>query len=254
MALAVTVWSQAPLPIAILLGAVTAALALARPRGGLVVAAAGAAAWMALGADDPGAAILVLFLVAPLVLVPLEPGPALALPGLAPLMGVVGAAGGYPALAGMPRHGLERALLGGVGYLWLVAAEAASGRELLLGAAEPAPPDWAGHAPTAIGEVIVPLFGPAVLLGTAIWALAAFTLPFFVRGRFGALDLLGATLWAAALVSAERLLAGPDADAGGLLLVVMLAAGAAVVVAHRARVARDRRPTSHRGPARTLSG
>ncbi|MFI5025912.1 MAG: hypothetical protein ACHQCI_04075, partial [Solirubrobacterales bacterium] len=71
---------------------------------------------------------------------------------------------------------------------------------------------------------------------------------------FGALDLLGGTLWAAALVSADRLLAGPDADAGGLLLVVLLAAAAAAVAARRARVARRKRRGAHPTPARTLSG
>jgi hypothetical protein len=194
--------------------------------------------------------VLTIVLVCPLLLVPVEPGPAVALPGLAPLMGVLGVAGGYPAVAGLARGGAERALLGGVGYLWLAAAEALSGRDLLLGEVPAAPPDWAEHVPTAVGDGIVPLLAPAILLGAAFWALAAFTLPIFVRGRFGALDLLGATIWAAALVSADRLLAGPDADAGGLLLVVLLASGAALVVAHRARVARKRRrPVPH-----TVSG
>ena len=242
MPLAALTWSDAPIPLALLLAAIVALLGLARPRAGLAVGALGAAAWMALGSGDPGAALLVVCLAAPLLLVPLEPGPALGLPGAAPLMGAAGVAGAYPALAGMARSGAERALLGGVGYLWLAAAEALSGRELLLGAVAPAPPDWPEHVPTALGEAIVPLLAPTVLLGAALWALAAFTLPIFVRGRFGALDLLGAILWAAALVSADRLLAGPNADVGGLLLVVLLAAGAAAAVARRARSSR-RMPT-----------
>jgi hypothetical protein len=255
ISLASLAWAGAPPLLIAILPVLSAVLGLARPRAGLLLAGAGSAAWMALGAGEPGSALLVLVLSAPLVLVPLELGPAVALPPLAPLLGAVGLAGGYPVLAGLPRRGLERALLGATGYLWLVAAEALSGRKLLLGGLDPVPPGWSEHADTAIGEVIVPLLGPTVLLGAAIWGLAALALPVVVRGRFGALDLIGATLWAAALVSAERLVSGGEADAGGLLVAVIVVAVASVGVTRRSRRGREggggraAAPPRHASPA-----
>jgi len=55
-----------------------------------------------------------------------------------------------------------------------------------------------------------------------------------VRGRNPALDLLGALIWAAALIAALRLPAGAAAPAPGVLAVVVLAVVASMI-AWRAR-------------------
>ena len=233
IALAVLAWGGAP---AVLLAAVslpTLVLGVARPRGALVAACAACAAWLLLGAGEPGAAALLLLLAAPLILAPLEPGPALALPALAPLLGSVGLAGAYPAIAGLPRRAAERALLGACGYLWLAAAEALSREDLFIGGLDPAPATWADSLSVVARDLVPALLAPPVLLGAAVWAGAALTLPLLVRGRFGALDLLGGIVWAASLVTAQRLLAGPGEGSSGLLLIVVIAAGAVALVLRR---------------------
>jgi hypothetical protein len=48
-----------------------------------------------------------------------------------------------------------------------------------------------------------------------VWALAALTLPLFVRGKAFALDLAGATVWGAALAAGTQALA-PDVGAAVL--------------------------------------
>ncbi len=250
--LAVLVWGGANALVAAIVPILTGVLALARPRAALAVASVGSASWLALGGDQPGAALVLIFLAAPLLLVPIEPGPALPLPALAPILGVLGLAGAYPAVAGLPRRAGERALLGATGYLWLAATEVLSGHDLFLAGMAPAPPDWAQSGGTAVGGAIGPLATGSVLLGAAVWALAALSLPLFVRGRFGILDLLGGILWTAALVTADRLLAGPGADPGGLLLVVAMAAATAGMVVRRARGRRH--PVRLGPPADRLGG
>jgi hypothetical protein len=52
----------------------------------------------------------------------------------------------------------------------------------------------------------VPPLSTGVLLGAALWACAALLLPWLVRGCHAALDLVVATIWTAALFTAEPLL------------------------------------------------
>ena len=61
------------------------------------------------------------------------------MPVLAPLLGAVGMAAAYPALAGRATRVLERAALGALGALWLLLAEPLTGNTLLLGPAADAP-------------------------------------------------------------------------------------------------------------------
>jgi hypothetical protein len=207
-------------------------IALARARPALLIAAATTIAWLLLGAGEPGAALVVAALVTPLLL-PLGRTKAVALPALAPLLGIAGLAPVYPALAGLTRSAVARALLGAAGYFWLAAAEMILDRTLLFGADTVAPVGWQDSGGLALTEVLVPLLSGAVLASAGVWALAAVVLPVLVRGRAPVLDALGALIWAAGLISALRLVAGPDADPPGLLLAALLAAGLAAVAARR---------------------
>ena len=72
------------------------------------------------------------------------------------------------------------------------------------------------------------MLGPA-----AVWALAALALPLLIRGRAPVLDAVGALIWAAGLISAHRLVAGPGGDPPGLLFAALLAAVVAALVARR---------------------
>ena len=221
--------------------------AIARPRAGLALGAVALVTWLLIGAALPGAALLAAVMIAPLLLVRVGSGATVSLPGLAPVLGVAGIAAAYPALAGLARGVPTRILLGATGYVWLAAFEAVTDRSLLLGASEPAPIGWADSVSETFLDVIVPLAAPVTLAGAALWALAAVTLPVLVRGRTPVLDVLGALLWAAALISAHRVLAGPDGEPTGLLAATVLAAIAAVLVARRLREAPEWRPGAKTG-------
>ncbi|HEV3070162.1 MAG TPA: serine/threonine-protein kinase [Solirubrobacteraceae bacterium] len=134
-----------------------------------------------------GTALLALAAMVPLLILRRTPLGALA--GLlAPSLGAVGLAGVFPAIAGQARGWGERAALGALGYWWLCLAEPLLGKRLWLG-----PP-------------YVPPLSTGVLLGAALWACAALLLPWLVRGCHAALDLVVATIWTAALFTAEPLL------------------------------------------------
>jgi hypothetical protein len=122
---------------------------------------------------------------------------------LAPLLGAVGLAGAFPAIAGQAARWLQRALLGAVGFWWLTLAEPALGRYLWLGQppGTPARAVWEDSATSAGVHVLAPMLGLGVLLGGALWAAGSVVLPWVVRGRHAALDVVAATVWSAALVA-----------------------------------------------------
>jgi hypothetical protein len=242
-------------PAPLLLAAPLAALvAVARPRPGLAIGLATTSGWLLLGAGEPGAALVTALLGAPLVLIGAGTGAAVAMPGLAPVLGVAGLGAAYPALAGLARGTGARALLGGCGYLWLAAWEIASGRTLLIGPQTAAPEGWGQSLSGGLEDVIAHLFSPEVVAVAALWAAAAAVLPLLVRGRAPVLDMLGALLWAAALISLTRVLAGSEGEPAGLLLASALAAVAAVLVARRlSAAAQGPRPRiDHTDPGATL--
>jgi tRNA A-37 threonylcarbamoyl transferase component Bud32 len=230
LALSALIATGAPIPI-VAAALAPMALAFGRPRPALALELTLVLLWLVIGAGEAGAAVLVGALAAPLLLPVIAPE-AIALPGLAPLLGLAGLAPVYPALAGLTRGAAGRALLGAVGYLWLAAWEELADRTLLLGPAGHPPPDWTGSVGTALGDVIGPLLGGSVLAAAAVWALAALLLPFLVRGRTPVIDALGALIWAAGLISALRLVAGGTSPPG-LLFAAMVAAAVAALAVRR---------------------
>jgi hypothetical protein len=210
------------------------AIALARPRPALAIGAALTIPWLLFGAEEPGAALVAAALVTPLLL-PVGNPAAAPLPALAPLLGLAGLAPVYPALAGLSRSMASRALLGATGYIWLVVCEEIADRTLMFGPEMVAPDGWRQSAGVAFGDVLLPLFAGGVLAAAAVWAVAAVALPMLVRGRAPVLDAVGALIWAAALISAHRLVAGSDADPPGLLFAALLAAFVAALLARRLR-------------------
>jgi len=139
-------------------------------------------------------------------------------PAAAPLLGLAGLAGAYPAVAGAARGAWTRAALGAAGLWWLLLAEPLLDRDLALGTLP-------GDLPDPVALALAPL-----------WALAALVLPWLVRGRALALDVIGAAIWAAALAAGTATvadsagLAEPRGLAAGALL-----AGALAFLAARAR-------------------
>jgi eukaryotic-like serine/threonine-protein kinase len=188
---------------------------LSLPRAVWLAATLLLAGWQA-SVGRPGVALLVLAAALPVLLVPrlaaadgIGAGWLSCL--LAPALGLVGLAGAFPALAGQALRWRERALLGALGYWWLVLAEPLASRRLWLGMPAPAPgrAAWEGSLSIAAAHVIAPLLALGVLLGVLLWAAAAAVLPLLVRGRNAVIDL-----FAAAAVSAALVLCAPPLDSG----------------------------------------
>ena len=123
------------------------------------------------------------------------------LPALAPLLGLASLAGAFPALAGQTRGALTRAALGALGAWWvLLAAPLLDGRGGAAAAAgsqrRPAGDDASAQR---LDDVLAPLLTSGALLYVVLWALAALALPWLVRGRWLAADVVAGSTWAAAL-------------------------------------------------------
>lgn len=202
------------------------------------------AVWQA-ASGRPGAALLLLAALLPIVVLPIgrrdRPGSGgwlLCL--LAPALGLIGLAAAFPAVAGQAARWRMRAALGVLGYWWLVLAEPLAGRHIWLGplAGTPTRAVWEGSITNAAAHVLWPLLSVGVLLGALLWALAAALLPLLVRGRGAALDVAAVTVWTATVaILTSRLdsglaTAGATAAPRGLVLGAVL--GGVFAVAARA--------------------
>jgi serine/threonine protein kinase len=214
------------------------------PRAVWLACALAAICWQAL-AGRPGVALLLFAALLPLALLPAQRGDARLGAGwlgcaMAPVLGLAGLAGAFPALAGQASRWRERAALAALGYWWLTLARPLLGRELWLSApaGTPARAAWEGSLSLTAAHVIAPLLALGVLLGALLWGAGAAILPWIVRGRSAALDIVAVTVWSAAIAaSAPELDAGLSAHAAhptphGAVLGAIL--GAVVAVAARA--------------------
>ncbi|MCW3034369.1 MAG: eukaryotic-like serine/threonine-protein kinase [Solirubrobacteraceae bacterium] len=170
-------------------------------------------AWLA-ATGKPGASLLLAAALAPLAAMPAEPysrrvSPVWLVALLAPVLGLAGLAGAYPAVAGQAPRWRQRLVLGALGYWWTVLAEPLLGRRLWLGPPSPTPPHgaWEGSVTSAASHVVGPLLSTGVLFGALLWGGAALLLPWIVRGAHAALDVIAAVVWSAAVCSAAPALA-----------------------------------------------
>jgi eukaryotic-like serine/threonine-protein kinase len=160
-----------------------------------------------LATDLPGAAVLILC-GAPVVALIRGSGHAWSLPAAAPLLGLAGLAGAYPALAGRAARWWQRAALGAAGLWWVLLAEPLLGERLYLSPPTPgAPRGWEDEAGRALDGVLGPPVTSGLILLAALWALAAVLLPWLVRGRYAGADLVAASAWAAGLGAGTAALA-----------------------------------------------
>jgi hypothetical protein len=187
-------------------------LRLALPRILWVAAALAAVVWQATS-GHPGVALLAAAAAAPLLVIPGEPGTSRLGWGwlgcaLAPALGVIGLAGAFPAIAAQSSRWPERVAYGALGYWWLTLAQPLLSSRLWLGPAAqtPARPIWETSLQSTVTHVIGPMLTLGLLLGAALWAAAALVLPWLVRGRFLAVDLVATVMWASGLAVAERML------------------------------------------------
>ncbi len=193
------------------------ALTVLLPRTGWLLAVLGTVAALVVGpvafarvagVAAAGTALTLLLAVLPVPALLLRAGRAWSVPALAPALGVIGLAGAFPALAGRAASAVERAALGALGAWWLLLAEPLAHRTLELGPAHGAPvgADAQEAVSIAADAVAGTLAGGLVAL-LAVWAIAAAVLPWLVRGRSLALDVVAAAAWAAGLASASATLA-----------------------------------------------
>jgi eukaryotic-like serine/threonine-protein kinase len=185
------------------------------PRAVWLAAALAVAVWQ-LATGRPGVALLAFAALLPLVVLPAEAASRRVGVGwltcvLAPVLGLAGLAGAFPAIAGQASRWRDRASRAALGYWWLALAGALFNRRLWLiqPARLPARSVWEGSLGTTASHVIVPLLALGTLLGALLWAAGAAVLPWIVRGRSAAVDLLAVTIWSAALAAAA-----PALDAG----------------------------------------
>jgi eukaryotic-like serine/threonine-protein kinase len=184
------------------------------PRALWLACALAAIVWQA-WVGRSGVALLLLAATAPLVAMPAQRGSRRVGAGwlgcaLAPVLGLAGLAGAFPALAGQSARLRSRAAFGALGYWWLILAEPLFASHLWLGlpSGVPSRAAWEGSVGVTATHVLAPMLSVGVLLGAGLWAAAAAVLPWIVRGRHVALDVVGATVWVAALAAATPVLDG----------------------------------------------
>ncbi len=196
-----------------------------------------AVALIATAAGRPGLALVVGALSMPAILVASRL-PWAAVPAVAPLLGAISVAPVYPAIAGSRGTALERAVMGALGWCWLLVGAAVAGAGSRLGVLRAPPHDWTLSTSVATGDVLAPLLTPEALLGAATFALAAVALGIVLRAGHVALALLGALLWSASLEGALRVVA--DGSLQGRPVLIAAAAAAAVIAEFRRRPPRLR--------------
>jgi len=188
---------------------------IALPRAVWLAAAILLIGWQAL-TGRAGVALLVFAALLPLVLAPTRGrssriGAGWLACALAPVLGLAGLAGAFPAIAGQGSRWRDRAALAALGYWWLALAAPLLHRRLWLGqpSGMPARSAWEGSLSVTATHIIAPLLVLGVLLGALLWSVGAAVLPWVVRGRHAALDLLAVAIWSVAIAAVT-----PTLDAG----------------------------------------
>lgn len=228
-AAAAVAWARpegAPMPL--LLAAGAGLLVVLLPRLGWLATVAGIVAVVAV--RDPGAAVLLAAMLAPVPVLLPRSGTAWSMPALAPVLGAAGIAGAFPALAGQAVRPAVRAALGALGAWWVLLAAAPLGETPHLGAEGDAWPGTAAAAAGVLGDVIS---SGAVGL-VAVWALAALLLPVLVRGFSAPTDIAAAAGWAAGSAAATDAVATALALPAPRGLVAGAVAAGVLAVAARA--------------------
>jgi hypothetical protein len=211
---------------------------LAPPRAAWIGLAVAAIVWQA-ALGRPGTGLLLALALAPLALLRWRAGPGWLASALAPLLGAIGLAGAFPALAGQAAAWRARLALGALGYWWLTLAEPLFGRRLWLGppSGAPAHGSWEHslHGGLSMAGTLLSL---GALLGAALWGAGALCLPLLVRGRRAAVDLVAASMWSAALAAAapglDRGLVAAASHASARGAVLGAVCGGALAMAARA--------------------
>jgi hypothetical protein len=189
--------------------AAAAVLTALLPRIGWLLTALAACVWLASPeADRQGTALVLAAAAAPVPFLLPRAGLLWSVPVLAPLLGSIALAPAFVGIAALASGTWRRAGLAAAGFLWLALAEPLTGQSLLFGVADGTQPasEWQDSVSRAATDVLSPLASGPALAPAVVWAVFAVLLPLVVRGRFLALDLIGAAAWAAGLIAAQMAL------------------------------------------------
>ena len=198
-----SVLTPAPLTPAVI-GLLAAAAVIALPRMGwlaLVVAAV----VMSIAHDQIGVAlILALTGVLPMVVLVRSPTD-WGLAAAAPALGVIGLAGAWPALAARAPTVWRRAMLGALGWVWLLLIGPLSGRVLYIAGLSGAVPRsvWEPSAQPAV-RLLGDIATGGAPVGAAVWAVAAVVAPWLVRFRSRTLSTAAVLVWAGLTAGGAR--------------------------------------------------
>jgi eukaryotic-like serine/threonine-protein kinase len=194
--------SFSPFAAAGLAAAATAVL----PRIGWLLAVIGLCAWLVSpDADRQGAALVLAAAAAPVPLLLPRAGVLWSVPVAAPLLGTIGLAPAFVGIAALAPTPARRAGLAAAGLWWVVIGEAVAGRVLLFGSPDGTLPraNWDGSISAAAADALQPLATTPALAPVVVWVVAAMALALVVRGRWLAVDILGAGACAAGLIAAH---------------------------------------------------
>ena len=186
--------------------AIAAAATAVLPRVGWLLAVIGLCGWLVSpDADRQGTALLLAAAAAPIPLLLPRAGLLWSVPVLAPLLGTIALAPAFVGIAALAPSPARRAGLAAAGFWWLVLGEALTGKALLFGSPDGTLPrgDWEGSISAAAADALQPLVTTPALAPVLAWVAVAIALPVVVRGRWLAVDLVGAALCAAALIAAH---------------------------------------------------
>jgi eukaryotic-like serine/threonine-protein kinase len=222
-----------------LAAAAAAAVAVALlPRIAWLVVAAGLCGWLVgSDADRQGTALVLAAAAAPIPLLLPRAGLLWSVPVFAPLLGTVALGPAFVGAAALAPTPWRRAGLAAAGFGWLAVGEIVTGKDLLFGVPDGTLPrtEWQGSISAAASDALGPLLSGPALAPAFVWAVFAALLPLVVRGRWLAVDLLGASLWAVGLIAAHAalgdLLAATTALDQARGLIAGAIGGALVVVA-----------------------
>jgi eukaryotic-like serine/threonine-protein kinase len=230
------------------------------PRIGWLLSVIGLCAWLVSpDADRQGTALVIAATAAPIPFLLPRAGLLWSVPVLAPLLGTIALAPAFVGVAALASTPARRAGLAAAGLWWVVAGEVLTGKVLLFGAPDGVLPrdNWDSSISAAASDALQPLLTSPALVPALAWAAGAVVLALVVRGRWLAVDLLGAGACAAGLIAAHAALG--DALAADLALdharggVAGCIAAALVMIATYHAAGGQRPQLAHRPPRVTTA-
>jgi len=190
-------------------------------------------------ADRQGTALIVAAAALPIPFLLPRAGLLWSVPIFAPLLGTIALGPAFVGIAALAPTPWRRAGLAAGGFLWLALGEVVTGKDLMFGISDGTLQrvEWQGSISAALSDGLGPLLSGPALAPALAWAAFAMVLPLVVRGRWLALDILGAGAVAVGLavtltamgdmLAATTALGQPRGAAAGAFLAGLIVVAAA---------------------------